>query len=212
MREKLCAYIEKIFSAAPQTERVKKLKDETTKKSLEKYDEFIAQGMSEEEAYNKASQTVDGIADLIEGAKQPQYADNTHKSEKDSRYAINVSIAVGLYFIAVAVIILFSLIGDKFAAIGCVLMLVIAGFATSLLVYNDMTHGKHSDSSTKPEITIDDNRQLFKECDSILWIVIVIAYLLISFTYSAWAYSWIIFIIGVVLSKILKLIFEMRRK
>ena len=45
---------------------------------------------------------------------------------------------------------------------------------------------------------------------SAAWAIIVALYFILSFTFGIWAYSWIIFIIGVAIDKIIRAYFELK--
>lgn len=50
----------------------------------------------------------------------------------------------------------------------------------------------------------NDNRSLpYVVVTSTMWLLIVIVYLLVSFLFTAWTYTWIIFIVGAVIQNIL---------
>jgi multidrug efflux pump subunit AcrB len=101
---------------------------------------------------------------------------------------------------------------------GAVVMFIIAAIATSLLVFSAMSRPKYrrSDNTIVEEFkewkdTNNQNRQLYRSVVSAMWPLIVVIYLILSFVFGSWAYSWIIFLIGVALQHIIKLVFEMRK-
>lgn len=61
MKDQLKAYIEKVFSGAPKTQKNEELKEEILCNLYEKYDTAISEGMNEEEAYRS---TVSSVGDL----------------------------------------------------------------------------------------------------------------------------------------------------
>ncbi|MGL4949412.1 MAG: permease prefix domain 1-containing protein, partial [Anaeroplasmataceae bacterium] len=51
---------------------------------------------------------------------------------------------------------------------------------------------------------------ILKSIKSIVWTIIVAIYLIISFVFDLWAYSWITFIIGAAVEKIITLSFQLK--
>jgi hypothetical protein len=96
---------------------------------------------------------------------------------------------------------------------------VIVAAATGMLVYNAMSRPKYTraDETLVEEFkewksANDDNIRVRRAISSAMWPIIVVVYFFISFAFHAWAYSWLIFILGAAFENILKLIFELRRK
>ena len=63
MREKIRVYVETLFSDAAPTIRNADVQQEILQHTLDRYDDLIASGKSEQEAYDKA---VGGIGDVSE--------------------------------------------------------------------------------------------------------------------------------------------------
>lgn len=60
--------------------------------------------------------------------------------------------------------------------------------------------------------TIRDRNIIRRSASTALWMLIVIAYFLVSFLTHAWHITWLIFLIGVAIEQIVKICFELRRK
>lgn len=60
--------------------------------------------------------------------------------------------------------------------------------------------------------TSASDKELMKSISAVLWPLIVVFYFGLSFTFGAWAYSWIIFIIGAVIQSVIKLLFDIKRR
>jgi hypothetical protein len=219
MREDIRNYIENLFATAPRSGKVQELKDELISNLTARYDDLIAQGRSDEEAYKIAIGGIGDVDELIKGLENDKIYNYARKESDRQKSAILVSVAVGLYIIALAVQILFAVVDGLRPEIGCVFMFVIAAIATAMLVYNAMSHPKYrkADDTIVEEFkewkhSSDETRQIYRAISSALWPLIVVFYFLISFAFSAWAFSWIIFIVGAAIQNILKLALEMRRK
>jgi hypothetical protein len=184
-----------------------------------KYDDLTAQGRSDEEAYKIVIGGIGDVNELIKGIENDKIYNYARRESDRRKSAIIVSAAVGLYFIALAVLILFGCMDGSYPEIGLIVAILISAVATSMLIYNSMSRPKYikSDDTIVEEFkewksSSSESRQVYRSISSIMWPLIVVVYLLISFFFCAWAYSWIIFIIGVAIQNILKLAFEMRKQ
>lgn len=96
-------------------------------------------------------------------------------------------------------------------------MFMFIAVATGLLVYNANSRPKYHKAN---ETIVEEfkewkshNKQIEKVKNSIIsaaWAIIVALYFILSFTFGIWAYSWIIFIIGVAIDKIIRAYFELK--
>jgi hypothetical protein len=127
--------------------------------------------------------------------------------------AKNTAIAVSLYIIGMAFLILFGglptmldmdILEDTGGIIGLIVLLVFSAIATAMLVYTYLAvpqdiepylRERQKDDYDLGRVS-EQKRMLFKSVSSLLWLAITIIYLLVSFTTGAWHISWIIFLIG----------------
>ncbi len=89
MINKLRDYVEQLFENAPQTPKVRDLKDELTADVIEKYNDLLVRGKTEEEAYN---QVITGIGDISEligqlqgGSSQSSTAEDTVERKRSAK-------------------------------------------------------------------------------------------------------------------------------
>lgn len=165
MKDKLKEYVELLFAGAEKNEKNLDLKEELLGNLYDKYDDFIAAGMSEDEAYRRSISGIGNIDELFEKAhsenksskqedtapmpKVPLYSDS-ESAKKKKLQPILTSISIALYILCVVPTIIFE------NNIGVVLMFLIIAFATAMIIYT---------SSTKPVLVSaqlsDDERKLF---------------------------------------------------
>lgn len=119
--------------------------------------------------------------------------------------AILLVVAVFLYITCV-IPVLFTDTGlDEI--VGVVIMFVMIAFATCLIIYRG---AMYSNNTSKPTLTPKNETKansVFKILSSVLGILTVIIYLLISFITGAWYITWIIFLIFGLVKAIIKLFF-----
>ena len=78
MREKISVYVDELFSDAALTIRNAEVQQEILQHTLDRYDDLIAAGKSEQEAYDEA---VGGIGDVSELYEHKQAAEKTKKRD-----------------------------------------------------------------------------------------------------------------------------------
>ena len=216
MNEKLRAYIESAFAEAPQTLRTAELKEEIYQNLCDKYNDLIAEGKSEESAYNIAVASIGDVRTLIyeinRGAVSAEEREQMNRAR--SRSALIVAIAVGLYIVAVVPCIL---LGNN---IGVVLMFVLAAVATGLLIYNGATRKNYSAAGGETVVEDfkawqrekDEKHELKHAVSGALWLLITGLYFLLSFLTGAWHITWLVFLLGAALSLVISGIFDLKQK
>jgi len=115
-----------------------------------------------------------------------------------------LAIGILLYFVAVAWIVSSIAVFKVNPILATSIFLLICGVATCLIVYTAIMYKK----KLSPEE--EKKNKLYKQVDSILSLVFLVLYFLISFLTFAWHITWIIFIIYALASEIAKLILSLR--
>lgn len=217
MYEKLRTRVEELFENAPKTNRANELKEELMANLTDKYNDLVAAGKSEDEAVNITIAGIGDVDELLRGLKE-QDIFNYEKMQQDrKKSALVLSISIGMYIMSIVVLMLCTeifMIGDT---IGICLMFTIDAVATGLIIYNSMLRPKYrkEDDSMVEEFKEwksdkTQKKNIIKSIKSIVWTAIVAIYLIISFAFGIWEYSWIIFIIGAAIDRIITLAFQLR--
>lgn len=218
MNEKLRKYIEDSFAGAPNIKRTVELKEELIQNLTDKYNDLLAEGKTPEAAYNISVASVGDLSGLIEDLKKEcMTADHSAERADRSRSAKFVTAAVMLYILSIPVIIMST---EAFGEIqGVTLFFVMIALATGLLIYNGMTRTsyKRKDDTLAEEFREwksgnSDRIRARKAVSSAMWMLIVVAYFLVSFLTMRWAVTWILFLIGAAIEQIIKAVFELTQK
>ncbi|MBL4933439.1 MULTISPECIES: permease prefix domain 1-containing protein [Clostridium] len=217
MYEKLRERVEELFQDAPRTNRAYELKEEVLANLIDRYNDLIEQGKSEDEAINSAMSGVGDVEELIRGLKQNDVFNYEEMKKERQKSALMISISVGLYIMSVVVLIISNEFLGVNDAISVSLMLTIDAVATGLIIYNGMSKSKYikEDNTMVEEFkewksTNRKKNGVMQSIKSIVWTLIVAIYLLISFVFNAWAFSWIIFIVGAAIERIITLSFQLK--
>ena len=119
--------------------------------------------------------------------------------------AVLLVIAIFLYITCVIPVIFTDAGLDEI--VGITIMFVMVAFATCLIVYRSAMYGDHSNKPKMIPKNETKSNTVFKGVSSVLGILTVIIYLLISFLTGAWYITWIIFLIFGLVKAIIKLFF-----
>ncbi len=189
MRQQLIQYVELLFAGAPQAQDIKQ---EILQNTLDRYDDLIAQGKSPEAAYQLAIGGIGDINELLTGissdthtpiAFSPAQVGTQNAKEKRLRK----SIAIAMYIICPAPLIILSEFGLD--VLGLCLLLVLVAAATVLLILNgddeEKENGWHTASAPESELR--------KSVNSLISVIGVVAYCIVSFATQAWYITWVIF-------------------
>lgn len=216
MNKKIDNYIDVLFSDIPRSKKAAELKEELRANMNERYDDYIAQGESETQAY---SQTVANIGDIDEmlASVTPDAQFKLEAQHYRTRSARNIGVAVGLYILGAAMVVGSAFFNSENAPILAVfILLVLAAVATGLIIYTRMSTPREYQDFNRDD---DDMRGIdtstpegkrFQNLLSLYWMVVTFGYLVWSFLTFDWHITWIVWPIAGVLSGILKVLYNMR--
>ncbi|GAA0699180.1 hypothetical protein GCM10008904_04270 [Paraclostridium ghonii] len=206
---KIKNYINELFESEPKTRMTEEFKEELLANLLDKYYDLLESNVDDELAYNKVISNIGNIDDLFE-----RDVINITKDSCDRKKSAKfTSIAVMMYILSPVSVIIFEDIGMD--TIGIVIMFSLIAGATGLLIYNNMTKAQYlkQDDTLVEEFkewksTTAKTRRVRNSVSSAMWSVIIAIYLLLSIITGAWDITWILFVIGTALQKIIKAYFE----
>ena len=215
MNNKLREYIDNLFATAPSNRKTVEVKEEILQNLTDKYNDLIAQGKSEDVAFNIAVASIGDVSDLIRELQglPRHYEQMAEENERRrSKSAVITAIAVAMYILSPAPVILIQ------NEVGVVLLFVIVAAATAMLIFNGINKNKHQ---PVPDTMVEEfkewrerntgKNQLLKAVTSAVFAVGLVVYFLVSFTTGAWHLTWLIFpIIGAV-NGIVKALFDLAK-
>ncbi len=216
MNERLKTHVDSLFAGAPQTQKVLELKEELLANLNSKYDDLLAKGLAPDDAYRAVIAGIGDTSELVGQIQNESAFNNNFPANAKKKSALLVSIAVGLYIFSPFSVMLLSGTPDGMRY-GPIIMFFLIAVATSLLIFNSMTTPRYikKDETIVEEFKLwksDTSKRRHLRCSvsAVLWPLIVVIYFLISIFFHAWAFSWIIFIIGFVCEGVVSLFFDLK--
>lgn len=212
MNERIRAYVERIFEDAPKTRKAHDLKEELIANLSARYEDLIAQGKEEDEAYRITVEGIGNVDELLGALHDDDVFGDERSGRNRRRSAGIVSVAIMLYIISVVPVLIFQ------GTAGVVSMFVICAVATGMLIYNAMSRPKYvrADDTIVEEFkewksASTQDKRVRKSISAALWPLVVVVYILVSFQFGAWAYSWMIFLVGYAVDRIIALLLDLRK-
>ena len=105
MENKLRAYMDHLFQDVPNTKKAVEVKEEILQNIVDKYHDLVAEGKSEEAAYNIAIASIGDLDELLASLKDSSQTPNQIDSENymawRKKSAIRISVAIMLYILCV---------------------------------------------------------------------------------------------------------------
>lgn len=147
---------------------------------------------------------------IEEGEKCTELKDDTKEMNKDeirrkSANEISTSIFIYIASIAVFIVIVSSTNIDVILSVG--LLLIACAYATARIIKGCMSMPKEE---PKVEKVINEKKEILKSIKCIIWCLITAIYIILSFATMAWYITWVLFIIGAVITEIVKLCFLLK--
>ena len=224
MKEKIRQHFNQIFAEAPKTRKALDLKQEMIQSAMDKYDDMVADGYSEEDAYRNVIESIGDVSELFPEVEEKNLLTLSETDRK--KKAMLTAVAVGMYIFAAAVFFFFECFegaaaygpGFNMGTFGLVVALLICIAPTVMLVYAanmypDYTKKKDGDMVEQyKEAKYSSNREtaVRRSINSIIWTFTVVLYFIISFVTFDWYITWVIFPMALCVQSIVRLIFSLR--
>lgn len=191
MKEQLRQYVDLLFAGIRDCEDIRQ---EILQNTLDRYDDLIAEGKTPEAAYRLA---IIGIGDIGEilgtlpsspGASPAAPVPAVKREADTPAKKFLRAVAVGLYILCpVPVIVLGNFPG--WGILGVCGLLAMVAVATVLI----MLGAKKDDEDEQEHKPGDPKSELYKSIDSLVWVIGLAAYFVLSFATNAWYVTWVIF-------------------
>lgn len=219
MLEKLRATVEELFKDAPPTKQAVEIKEEILQNTIDRYNDLISDGKSEQAAFNIAVAGIGDVSELVKGLSNPaQPTYSREEIEKDrKRSAIMLSVSVMLYILSVVPLFISEVLRID-EVFGLVMMFVMIAAATGIIIYNSKTKLTYIKSD---ETVVEDFKEwshkrkedssLFKAITGALFSLVLVFYIIISFLTGAWYITWLVFPLYAAITNIVKAFFDLKK-
>ncbi len=224
MKEKIVEHFNQLFEDAPKTRKALDLKQEMTQNAMDKYEDLLKDGYSEEDAYQNVIQSIGDVTELFEEVAEKNLLELPEKDRK--KRAMLKATAVGLYIFAGVVFFACGMLefmpgnyGIDFDTLGLVLAGLICIAPTIMMVY---AANMYPDYNKKEEESMVEeykhekylnnrDKSIMGAVSCIVWTVALVVYFLVSFITEAWYITWITFLIAACAQSVVALVFSLQK-
>lgn len=210
MREKLISYVNLLFAGNEDCDEVRQ---EILQNTLDRFDDLVADGKPEEAAYRLAIGGIGDINEILgqESAPAGREAFSAPAAEASSRRDTPVkkalrAVAVALYILCPLPLLALAETGLEVSGV-CGLLTFVA-VATALMMLGSPSKG--SPEETPAPKASSPNQELWNILHSLIEVLTLVAYFLVSFLTRAWHITWLIFVIGCALNGLVKAILVLK--
>ncbi len=205
MNNKIKNYVDVLFSDVPNTRKSIELKEEILSNLNEHFEQHIAEGMSENQAYTECLKDLGNVDELLSSLTP----DRELKKDIDKYKTIkakNMSISVGLLVLGLVAVAVADYLGDMsrnddlWELIGCIVMFLCWGGAIALIIYTKISAPddvqNYMSKSTHKKTSKPTGDRTFDAIMGSYWAIVVALYFIVSFATGAWHITWIIYLIA----------------
>jgi len=226
MNTKIREHLNWLFQDAPKTKKAVELKEEMIADAQEKLNDLIAEGYQEEDALAIVIHSIGNVEDLFKELADNEiigFGRTEYEMMMLQRKARITAISVGMYILAFIVFFAFAMFDGlipgvfNFTALGLTLGIVIAIFPTMLLVYIFMATPKYSKKENgmvgghkERKLDATQAKETRRAVSGVIWSITIVIYFLVSFTFSIWHISWILFLVAFCVESVVRLIMKDR--
>lgn len=146
--------------------------------------------------------------EIKEDAKPKANEETMTNEELRRKSAGEISSSLFIYIAAIGVFIAVVDNTDIEASVAVGLLLIACAYATARIIKGCMSMPKSN--QPKEEMNLKEKKEILKSIRCIIWCLITAIYIVLSFVTMAWHITWVVFIIGAVISEIAKLCFLLK--
>ncbi len=206
MSKRIENYVNSLFAESKMDKKTKELKEEVLANCMDRYNDYLAEGHSEIQAFNLTVSNLGDIDELLYGNEEENDVKPVVNDKEEKYYRIRnarfTSIAVALFILSVISLIVIATIGESigleemFGVIGLTSMFGLVAIGVGILIYINMStpseYKKPSEDSDFNNLS-PKKRRLMSIISSIVMSVATVIFLICGFVYGMWFTAWIIF-------------------
>lgn len=143
MYENLKKNFDEIFKDIPKTKAAKELKDELLENIVDRYNDLMNEGKSEEEAIEIAIDGIGDVNELFKGLEEKQDDCSLNMEIERKKHTLVLTIAICICIMSVVVYMLFAKVLHIDEEVSSFIMIFMFEIATCILIYNYSSRSKY---------------------------------------------------------------------
>ncbi|MDD3972015.1 MAG: permease prefix domain 1-containing protein [Clostridia bacterium] len=201
MDNKLKAYVDNLFKNAPATAKAYEVKEEILQNLKDKYNDLIAEGKSENEAYKIAIESIGDLTELFIELEKETVPDNSKQEKYMALKAVTAMIFV------LALVPLAMSFSGRAVLFNILAVVILIAIGIILSVYNSSNKPgyKYYGGQAYKMAEIARKNNIRKSVSGFLWLITIVLYFIVSFQTHAWHLTWLMFLLAAAIECILNI-------
>lgn len=200
MESRIHAHIDSLFSGIAPDARVSEIKMELYMNTVDRYHDLLAEGKTTEDAFFGATERIGDVEEILASvglhvAPQKQEKSDQKKRSPKGKTRKKILRAQGCHIITMLMLCLYFILSFATSAwhITWLIFLIMPALENVYCAIIDIIYAKAPDT---PYIADPETKKLQNHLSSAIWLIILIVYFIISFTFAHWHLTWLIFLLG----------------
>lgn len=208
MEVKIHAYIDQLFAGIEAGERLSEVKLEIYQNTLDRYNDFLNEGLSPDRAYDAAIAGIGDIGEILESLGMSASEKQKKKERVKGRRKLLYNHFSNIVWMLTLIIYFIVSFATSVWHMTWILFLITTALLRTIHAAIDLRYADKPDLPYQPS---KEHKKLRSTISGILWLIILIAYLAVSYISSAWYITWIIFFLGDALESLLSMYFIIKQ-
>ena len=200
MESRIHAHIDSLFSGIAPDARISEIKMELYMNTVDRYHDLLAEGKTTEDAFFGATERIGDVEEILASVGLPVAPQKQEKSDQKKRSPKGktrkkILRAQGCHIITMLMLCLYFILSFATSAwhITWLIFLIMPALENVYCAIIDIIYAKAPDT---PYIADPETKKLQNHLSSAIWLIILIVYFIISFTFAHWHLTWLIFLLG----------------
>jgi hypothetical protein len=200
MESRIHAHIDSLFSGIAPDARVSEIKMELYMNTVDRYHDLLAEGKTTEDAFFGATERIGDVEEILASVGLPVAPQKQEKSDQKKRSPKGktrkkILRAQGCHIITMLMLCLYFILSFATSAwhITWLIFLIMPALENVYCAIIDIIYAKAPDTLY---IADPETKKLQNHLSSAIWLIILIVYFIISFTFAHWHLTWLIFLLG----------------
>ena len=168
--------------------------------TVDRYHDLLAEGKTTEDAFFGATERIGDVEEILASVGLPVAPQKQEKSDQKKRSPKGktrkkILRAQGCHIITMLMLCLYFILSFATSAwhITWLIFLIMPALENVYCAIIDIIYAKAPDT---PYIADPETKKLQNHLSSAIWLIILIVYFIISFTFAHWHLTWLIFLLG----------------
>ena len=211
MESRIHAHLDHLFAGVAPDARVSEIKMELYMNTIDRYHDLLAEGKTPEEAFLGATDRIGDVEEILKTIgvslpQAPQQPQNEHQSPlpkgKTRRKILRTQ---GCHVITMLLLTFYFIFSFATSAwhITWILFLILPALENVYTAVIDLVYAKNPNEIY---VADEETKKLQKNLSGAIWLTVLVMYFIISFIFSHWHLTWVIFLLGSAAQGILHII------